>query len=536
MSRTLIGSSNVARFNTVEKFKNYKPYVMLKTCNLEVFKTRVGLLEQSDKFVIIQIMENLFEDAVKSNVGEDGKILENVLINTVKATVTVVSNLVKDVATRMPESRFAVISPILRPGLDWYTQRFDDVERIFTENMNDGGLVNVRQIRCFAREAQTFEADYLHLTKESGEIFVESILIAAEKFFAEPLPSTAEEETDMDTEQDQTGSQIGIEIKQSTSGQIPTEPSEAETGSKRERIIALEKRMTNLEQKSLADNLVFARNREDLDYISNEKKEDRIIITGLTNSIPMPNDEREKKLWLEKMVTDILCKLDPEGQGQVLFIKPGKRDANNIPMVEVRLENREMAKRIRSCYAEKKKNNVDLGKLFVANCVTLATRVRIDIMRAIATKNYNKGILELYVAPFSSRPVLHVKEVDKAPYALTFADAITRYKNTLSEEDLGEAYRRVGRSYEKQLSQIFVVLKEDPSRRFETRVAKRGFVAGGRGRGQDRGRGGQTRGYARGRGAGRGQKRNAEDQGQTKNRNTGGKSTGYGVAKRANHD
>ena len=186
---------------------------------------------------------------------------------------------------------------------------------------------------------------------------------------------------------------------------------------------------------------VFARHREDLDFISNKKKEDRLISTGLTNSIPMPIDEGEKRLWLDKMVAEVLRKLDPEGQGQILFIKPGRKDGINIPMVEVRMENKEMAKRIRACYAEKKRNNSDLGKLFLANCVTLATRVRIDIMRAIATKNNNKEVLEMYVPPFSFRPVLHIKDSGKSPYALTFADAVTRYGGTLSEDDLGGAGR-----------------------------------------------------------------------------------------------
>ena len=109
----------------------------------------------------------------------------------------------------------------------------------------------------------------------------------------------------------------------------------------------------------------------------------------MTISILMPTDEGEKKIWLDNMVVRVLCKLDPDVKGQILFIKPGWKDGNNIPMVEV------------LCYAEKKMNKADLGKLFVANCVTLATRVRTDILRAIATKNSNKGVLELCLGPSS---------------------------------------------------------------------------------------------------------------------------------------
>ena len=43
-----------------------------------------------ENFIIVQIIENLLEDSVKNNAGQDGTILEEVLVNSVKATMTVV--------------------------------------------------------------------------------------------------------------------------------------------------------------------------------------------------------------------------------------------------------------------------------------------------------------------------------------------------------------------------------------------------------------------------------------------------------------
>jgi hypothetical protein len=201
----------------------------------------------------------------------------------------------------------------------------------------------------------------------------------------------------------------------------------------------LVERVKIIEEKSHADNLVFARDREDLDAIANEKKEDRLIITGLTSKSPMPTEVGEKKLWLEEMVGEALGFLDPEGSGSILFCKQGRGDGQSILMVEVRMESKETAKRIRAAYVNKEKNNVDLGRLFVANCVTLATRVRGDVLRAIANKNNKKGKFELYFTPFSSRLVLHVKDIEgnKTPYVLKFADAVKRFGSSLEEEDLG---------------------------------------------------------------------------------------------------
>ena len=174
----------------------------------------------------------------------------------------------------------------------------------------------------------------------------------------------------------------------------------------------------------------------------------------------------------------------------------GKGDGRAIPVVEVRLETKETARRIRAAYVAAKNAKVDLGRLFVANSVTLATRVRCDIMRAISQKISKPGIEEAYVTPFSSRPVLHIKNLKdrKQPYALTFSDAIARYGSILEDIDLEEAYRRAGNTFNRQMRQTFVVLKDESVTRTTT-LANRG--RGGytpRARGAPyRGRGGRGR-------------------------------------------
>jgi hypothetical protein len=42
--------------------------------------------------------------------------------------------------------------------------------------------------------------------------------------------------------------------------------------------------------------MITARVREEIDFNNNIKKEDRIIMTGLTSNILMPNTIEEKKL------------------------------------------------------------------------------------------------------------------------------------------------------------------------------------------------------------------------------------------------
>jgi hypothetical protein len=72
-------------------------------------------------------------------------------------------------------------------------------------------------------------------------------------------------------------------------------------------------------------------------------------------------------------------------------------------MVEVKLDSIKNAADIRKAYAEKKKDKVDLGRIFIANSVTLATRVRVNILKAIARKLSNKDT-SAHAVPFISRP------------------------------------------------------------------------------------------------------------------------------------
>jgi hypothetical protein len=57
----------------------------------------------------------------------------------------------------------------------------------------------------------------------------------------------------------------------------------------------IERLRNKLVEQRLQDSLVTARIREEIDFITNAKKEDRIIITGLTSKTPMPMQSEEKK-------------------------------------------------------------------------------------------------------------------------------------------------------------------------------------------------------------------------------------------------
>ena len=65
------------------------------------------------------------------------------------------------------------------------------------------------------------------------------------------------------------------------------------------RISVVELEIANLKddikRRKIDDSLVTSRIREELDFFSNTRKEDRIVVSGLTSRVPMPIPATEKK-------------------------------------------------------------------------------------------------------------------------------------------------------------------------------------------------------------------------------------------------
>jgi hypothetical protein len=125
------------------------------------------------------------------------------------------------------------------------------------------------------------------------------------------------------------------------------------------------------------------------------------------------------------------------------------------------MDSSELAPKLRKDFEAKKKTGQDFGRVFMANSITLGTRVRVEIFRAVAKCFASKGEA-MYVAAFTSRFLLNVRPKDARlrPMAQTFTDAITRFGQQMRQEDLGEANRRAGVAFKGQLQKNFVVLHD----------------------------------------------------------------------------
>ena len=442
LSRCLIGSSNVSRFYKIEDYPNFTPCNLAKCCNIESFKARMDSLEEEEKEVIVSVIENFFCDAVGDLNDEkqiDAKI-EEVMTEFLKV--------IKVAAVRLNGSKFAISQPIRRPRDKWYTARLLTITKRFCDGIGEMGLDNVSWIEAPREAEQIFEDFGVHLTKDSGVFFVESLMSRATEFFKAvtvSLPMDVEDSSDEECEEVAT---VKISGKK-----------------KNEQLDEVKKDLGALKADVLKrrhfDSMVTMRLAENQDVAQNEAREDRIILNGLINPIPCPTVYEEKIKWLNEMVAPVINSIIPESAKEIVFINLAGNKDRDIPLCDVKFKTKEMAIKIRREFAAKKKGGQDFGRLAVFNSVTLGTRVRIEILWAIAKKCCNEKEIAT-VQSYVSRPTLLIKDKEgrRRPLKLGFADAITRFGRILREGDLASAYKKAGQSFQNLLQQNFVVLHD----------------------------------------------------------------------------
>jgi hypothetical protein len=420
---------------------------MVPCTNQDVWNVSVENINFEKGEVIISVIENLICDAVAEVTNAEARNL------TIEDVIGSFLSQIKEIAQKKPEIKFALAIPMLRPRHDWYKDNHKTICGIFINNIRAMGLRNVAKIDGSPEWSQIFEKDGVHLTESAGKVYVENLLAGADNFFREEVIDLVDETTQMDTNTKK------VEDASWVAKRISVVEKEIGILSKQ-----LKDRDREIFERRIQDSLVTARIREEMDLISNTKKEDKIVITGLSSKIPMPKAGDEKKKWLDNIVGEVLEKIVPNASKHVIFSSLGSRNSRVIPLVEVRLDSRELAMKIRKDFSIKRKSEKDFGKIFISNSVTLATRVRIDILKAMAKKNSNEKEI-MSVSAFISRPVIHVRSKDGGARlgVFNFSDAIVRFSSNLTVSELEEAYRRAGSAFRGQLQQNFVVLTEQNS-------------------------------------------------------------------------
>ena len=170
MISMLIGSSNVNRHYSPKVFTGYKPFLMVKCTKFDEFKARMECLEKDVGEVVISVIENFITDAVGDK--ETAENFNEIIDKTIKSYLVLVFEMTK----RLPETKIALIKPLLRPKHEWYTNCYDEICKHHEDGIKSMGVNNVTLIDSVTKMSQKFMWDGVHLTEEAGKNFVDSLL------------------------------------------------------------------------------------------------------------------------------------------------------------------------------------------------------------------------------------------------------------------------------------------------------------------------------------------------------------------------
>ena len=197
---------------------------------------------------------------------------------------------------------------------------------------------NVGRIEAPIKMSQVFEKDGIHFTESSGKVYVNALLYNADSFFTAEIINLEEE------------------IERSNTQKEDETAGKPEHLSKRISVVELD--IANLKndliRRRIDDSLVTARIREELDFFSNARKEDRIVISGLTSRIPMPSGLEERKKWLKDLVGAVLDQVEENSSSHVVNVMQGWKGPNSVPVAEVKMNSSDLALKLRKQFASKK--------------------------------------------------------------------------------------------------------------------------------------------------------------------------------------
>jgi len=286
-----------------------------------------------------------------------------------------------------PSVQIVVVPPLARSDPMWFNPYLPCFTAYLFGEIAKVGSSQIRYLSPFVAPQPFFSADGVHLNTEAGVQFIRFIIDGVDQVF--PYlgnPSTPS----------------GLSLPPHQPPSVPTSGPDASLSQVSTTSFALEysrvssalqtltgittSLQTDVRTRREQDNLIFARLKEDRDYEFNKNREDRFTVSGLFPP-PPPRDPKERKefycLQLQKLVDKACPDIDPKPRVVDVFVNA--RNGQGSPFLEGRMDSVKSSSAFRIAASQLARDeDPDFAPLFVANSVTLATRVRIEILRAIS--------------------------------------------------------------------------------------------------------------------------------------------------------
>jgi len=368
----------------------------------------------------------------------------------------------------------------------WYSGKLPELNAWLTTEVSRLGLSNLSVLPPFNVDDDMLEVDGVHLLAPIGDQYLAHLGVCLTSLLSNSSDVTLVgevtnlvDQSDSDDEdassvaEDAAGDRLGaiLKIVRSNSRRLSgVRPLKTAVDKLTESTSSLEAQVRLRRQR---DNLVFARIKEEADSELNRSRENRVVISGFPRCSASLTAHSQKKDHYSKLIADLIVRACPDltPAPQVIDVIVNLRRDQANPSIEALFSSAKEALAFRkSASSLAKAQDPDFGHLYFSNSITQATRVRIEVLKAIA-KKLSTETENAYVQGFISRPVLVYLSRDPSVNlcsgtgrSYSFTDAVSRYGDLVMASDLASAYKRAGTTFQGAMEQYFVILSEAEDR------------------------------------------------------------------------
>jgi len=426
--------------------------------------------------VVFACLANFLCDSIDPQAREFAQILSDNISHHL--------NDVRKFADSHPDKPVVVVRPLLRQKPLWYLNQFALLTDIFEDLFRQIKTSNLHMFTVPA--VLDFDDELVHLSPTCGENYVCHILDQCWEILNSlslpPLPFKQATSIDTDSDCESVGTSFKLASTPNVSSGVTMEMLLAEIRKNNvvQKVNDQELRLNQLSTRVLSGfrstDLAISKLHEDQDFYANTSKENRVTIGSLVIHESVPSDRAG---WISLITTKVQLVINESFKSDAPFvpkligvaIRSTKLNfKKEFPNFDAIFENSTHALCFRRTVGILARQDKSPHKLFVSNCVTLSTRVRIEVLLALS-RHLNKLGFVCHVQSFVSRPVIHIKPRESnISKVYTYTDCIKKYGNYFDSVDLSGAYKRAGDFFSGTLSRYFVVLKDDVANQVQKSV------------------------------------------------------------------
>jgi len=426
-------------------------------------------------------------------------------------------SVIRTYASSNPSILVAVAKPLCRQSPVWFFSQYGLLQDVFRDLFGQLKTPNMYMFTAPDPKKLQFNSDLIHLTPKCGELYLSIMFEQSSDLFtnvarysstviASTAPTTGAPATtskatppgqatevidDSDSESflsfndthdndvtviQETRSEtvtldmLYSEIKKTNDVMSKVNTNEREISSVRKLVTAGFK----------STDLAIARIYEDQDFASNVAKENRVTIGSLVLSeTTLPADRSAWIVYLTAKVNSMIKDLFKSNTDLIpvlvgVAVRPTRLNfKKEFPNFDAIFQSSAHALVFRrELGLATRKDSGAFKSIFVSNSVTLATRVRIEVMLSLS-KHLNQNGFTCHVQSFVSRPVIHVKPPSsQVAKVYTYVDCVREFSGYFDTLDLTSAYRRAGTFFDGTLSRFFVVLTDGKSQSLRQQRSK----------------------------------------------------------------